>query len=99
LINDYSITSGQVINFPANFFDDATDLMTKNLRIDIEWNRLPIFVGVVVGMTGEDVGVGPAKTHGRDAHHDFMRARARQRNVAYLEPFDAAEHTRAHRGA
>ena len=66
----------KIFNFTANFFDDATDLMTKNLRIDIERNRLTIFVGVVVRVTGEDVGVGAAQTDGRDAHDDFVRADA-----------------------
>src|ERR1051325_7887954 len=78
LIDDYAITGGKIFDFRANFFDDTTNLMPKNLRIDIEWNRLPIFVRVVVGVTGKDVGVGPAKAHGGNAHHNFMWARARQ---------------------
>jgi hypothetical protein len=40
LINDYAITGRKVIHRRAGFFNHTTDLMTKNLRIDIEWNRL-----------------------------------------------------------
>jgi hypothetical protein len=99
MINDHAITGGKVVNVLTSFFDYTTDLMTKNLRNDIEGNRLPILVGVVVGVAGEDVGVGAAKAHRRNAHHDFMRAGDRLWNIAHLDPLDAAEHTGAHRRA
>src|SRR5213075_1678355 len=91
LVYDDAITGGKIFDLSTCFFDHAADFMTQNLRIDLEGNRLPVLVGVVVRVPGEDVSVGSAKPNGGYADDHFMRPRTRQRNIAHLEPFDAAE--------
>ncbi|HEX3229648.1 MAG TPA: hypothetical protein VHQ95_11810 [Pyrinomonadaceae bacterium] len=62
LVQDDSITGTQVFYILTDFFDTATDFMTKDLRIDLKRNLLTIFVDVVVRMTLKNVRVGAALT-------------------------------------
>src|SRR5204862_3557311 len=96
LINDYAITGCQVIYAPACFFDHATDLMAKNLRIDVERHRLTVLIRIVIGVTGEDMRVGAAKAHRRNPDHDIMRAGGRLCHIADLTARAPATHAGVH---
>src|SRR5438477_9051267 len=70
--------------------------MSQDLGRAGEWDRLAPLVIVVVGMPREDVEVGAAQAHGRDAHQHVARPRLLARHVAQLDPADVDENGGSH---
>src|SRR6185369_11288209 len=83
LVHHYSIAFMQISNRAADLLDDAGNLMTENLRLQSKWNWLPVFVRVVVCVTGEDVYVSSAKTDGGNANQHLVGRYRGTRNVAH----------------
>ena len=61
LVDYDAIARLQIANFAADFFDATADLMSQDLRINVEWNRLSVLIGVVVRVAGEDMSIGAAQ--------------------------------------
>src|SRR5690242_17465048 len=70
--------------------------MAQNLRLHGQRNRLVMFVGVVVGVAGEDVRVSAAESDRGRSHEHFVRRNDRTRNVAHFHTADVEEDTRFH---
>src|ERR1041385_5349809 len=98
LIDNDAIAPLQIANFAADFFDAAADLMSQDLRIDVEWNRLSVLIGVVVRVAGKDMSIGAAQANRRNAHNDCMRFADRRWYVANFQVLDATQVACAHSG-
>src|SRR5262249_11550374 len=70
----------------SDLLHHAGNLVTKDLWLAIERDRIPESVGVVVGVAAEDVEVGPADADARRADADLMGQKVGNRNGAELEP-------------
>jgi hypothetical protein len=63
--------------------------VSEDLRLNVKWDGLAIFVGVVIRVSRKNVRVGSAQPNRANSHQNFVRTNSRHRNIAYLEIFDA----------
>jgi hypothetical protein len=68
LVDNNSIAGLYIVNSATDLFDGAADFVTKNLRLQREWNGQTVIVEIVVCVTCEDVRVGTANSDRRNSH-------------------------------
>jgi len=70
LIYDDAVAWLQVVNTGSDGLDQARDLVSENLRLLGQRDRLSMIVGVVVAVAAEDVEISTAQACSRHAHQD-----------------------------
>ena len=96
LVDDDAVAGLEIRHIASSVLDDTGDLMTENLRCFVERNDASVRIAIVVRVAGDDMDVGSAEPHSRNAHANFMGRRRRRRDIAQLQLIHAGEEDGAH---
>jgi hypothetical protein len=74
LVYNHAVAFAQITHLKPNRDYFPRNLVTEDLRLPRERNRLPSIVSIVVGLPSVNMQVGAAEPHGADAHKQVTRA-------------------------
>src|SRR5271165_1230458 len=96
LVQHYPVPWFQVADFGVDCRNHATDIVSEDLGLHGERDGLAARVVVVVGMAGENMGIGAANADRGNAHQNIPRLEFRSWNFTHLNGCYIVKHTCFH---
>jgi hypothetical protein len=96
LVHYNAIAFAQIFDRITNLFDDASDFMTENLRLQRKRYRRAVLIRVVVCMARKDVCVGSADADCRHSNQHFKRRDHGTRDVSHFQTLNVAQYACLH---